>query len=77
MMRWLGAFPCRLQAGAREIQVSPDGLSPHAALAKIRAAKAAGDVSGWTVKVAPGRYVLKCPLVFTPEDSGPPTAPVR
>ena len=62
---------------AREIQVSPDGLSPHAALEAIRAAKAKGDASGWTVKVAPGRYVLKSPLVFTPEDSGSPSAPVR
>lgn len=62
---------------AGELQVSPGGLSPHAALEKIRAAKKAGDTSAWTVKVAPGRYELTKPLVITPEDSGSPSAPVR
>ena len=60
-----------------ELQVSPDGLSPHAAITQIRAAKARGDASAWTVKVAPGRYVLSEPLVLRPEDSGTPSAPVR
>lgn len=62
---------------AGEIQVSPEGLSPHAALQKIRAAKAKGDTSAWTVKVAPGRYILEKPLTLTPEDSGSPSAPIR
>ncbi len=62
---------------AGEITVSPKGMSPVAALEKIRAAKAAGDKSAWTVKVAPGLYALERPLVFTPADSGTPDAPVR
>jgi len=59
------------------LRVSPDGLSPQEALQAIRAAKAKGDSSAWTVKVAPGRYVLSEPLVMRPEDSGTPSAPVR
>ena len=61
----------------QELQVSPMGMSPHVALAKIRAAKAAGDRSAWTVRVAPGFYELTEPLRFRPEDSGTPEAPVR
>lgn len=60
-----------------EVRVSPDALSPHDALLAIREAKAKGDKSAWTVKVAPGRYVLTAPLVMRPEDSGTPSAPVR
>jgi len=60
----------------KEIVVSPDGLSPQGAVEKIRAAKRAGDRSAWTVRVAPGVYPLAEPLVFTPEDSGTPEAPV-
>ena len=48
-----------------------------AALERIRAAKAAGGQSAWTVRVAPGLYALDRTLVFTPADSGTPEAPVR
>lgn len=64
-------------AGAGELVVSPDGLAPHEALAKIRAAKAAGDRSAWTVRVKAGEYQFAEPLVFTPDDSGETGAPVR
>ena len=64
-------------AFAGEVRVAPNGLSPHAALETIRAAKAAGDRSPWTVRVAPGEYVFARPLILRPEDSGSPTAPVR
>lgn len=77
-MRRLGVLSLvALQAGAGELHVAPGGLSPQAALAKIRAAKAKGDASPWTVHVAPGRYVLESPLAFTPNDSGSPSAPIR
>lgn len=62
---------------AGELVVSPTGLSPAEAVVRIRAAKAAGDASAWTVRVAPGFYELKEPLVFLPEDSGTPSAPVK
>jgi len=62
--------------GAHELSVSPDGLTPHAALLKIRAAKAAGDTGGWTVRVAPGVYAFTEPMVLTPADSGSAGAPV-
>lgn len=64
-------------AGAGELVVSPEGLTPHEALAKIRAAKASGDRSAWTVLVKAGEYQFAEPLVFTPEDSGETGAPVR
>ena len=64
-------------AETRVVRVSPTGPSPAAAVAQIRAAKAAGDTSGWTVRVAPGFYELREPLVLRPEDSGTPSAPVR
>ena len=67
----------RAAVSAGEIRVSPDGVSPQAALERIRAAKAAGDRSAWTVRVAPGLYALDRTLVFTPADSGTPEAPVR
>jgi len=74
----LGAALClAFKAEAGEIGVSVGGVSPHEAVAKIRAAKAAGDASAWTVRVAPGFYPLTEPLVFRPEDSGTPSAPVR
>jgi len=62
---------------AGEIIVSPDGVTPHEAVRKIRAAKAAGDASAWTVRVSPGFYSFSEPLVFRPEDSGTASAPVR
>jgi len=64
-------------AEASELTVSPTGLSPQAALEKVRTAKTNGDKSAWTVHVAPGFYELKTPLVFKPEDSGTRAAPVR
>jgi len=62
---------------ARELSVSPEGLSPAEAIRTIRAAKASGERSAWTVHVAPGLYPLTEPLVLTPADSGTPEAPVR
>lgn len=62
---------------AREIKVAPGSLTPHAALLKIREAKKSGDASQWTVRVKPGVYEFDEPLVFTPEDSGSPGAPVK
>jgi hypothetical protein len=61
---------------AGEVVVEQGGTTPHQALAQIRAAKAAGDKSAWTVRVKPGIYVLKQTLEFTPADSGTPQAPV-
>ena len=66
-----------MAAGGGEIEVSPGGISPHAAVEKIRMAKASGDKSAWTVRVAPGLYPFERPLVFVPADSGTPEAPVR
>jgi len=65
------------ESTAREITVSPDGLSPREALLKVREAKTAGDTGAFTIRVRPGRYVLPEPLVFTPADSGTPENPVR
>ena len=62
---------------AKEIVVSPEGLSPQGAVEKIRAAKRAGDTSAWTVRVKKGVYPLKETIVFRPEDSGTPEAPVE
>lgn len=52
------------------IAVSPDGLTPQAALAAARAAKAAHPSDPVTVRVARGQYALDAPLVFTAADSG-------
>lgn len=60
-----------------ELVVEPGGLTPHQALLKIRAAKAAGDTGAWTVRVKDGVYVMKEPLVFLPADSGTVKSPVR
>ena len=73
----LAAFAICAAASAGELVVEPNGLSPHAALERIRAAKASGDASAWTVRVKPGVYVLKEPLKFLPRDSGTPDAPVE
>ncbi len=59
-----------------ELTVEPGGMSPHQALAKVRAAKAAGDRGAWTINVKEGVYGLKETLVFTPADSGTGDAPV-
>ena len=72
----VGCLVLAVTAGGSEVVVSPDGLSPAQALEKIRAAKARGDKSAWTVRVKPGHYALKRTLVFTPADSGTPEAPV-
>jgi len=67
-------------AGGADIQkilsVSPDGLSPQAAVERIRAAKRAGDTGAWTVRIAPGVYPLTETIVFRPEDSGTAESPV-
>ena len=62
--------------GERVLEVSPSGLSPQAALRRIREAKASGDTSAWTVNVKSGVYPLEEALVFTPSDSGTAEAPV-
>ena len=59
-----------------ELTVEPGGLTPHEALAKVRAAKAAGDKSAWTIRVKDGIYALRETLVFAPADSGTREAPV-
>ncbi len=59
-----------------ELTVAPGGLTPHEALAKVRAAKAAGDTGAWTIRVKAGVYALKETLVFTSADSGTKDAPV-
>ena len=59
-----------------ELTVAPGGLTPHEALAKVRAAKAAGDASAWTIRVKDGIYALRETLVFAPADSGTREAPV-
>ena len=64
-------------ATAKEIVVSPGGVSPQAAVEQIRAAKRAGDASAWTVRVKKGVYPLKETIVLTPADSGTPAAPVE
>lgn len=58
------------------LDVAPGGMSPHEALAKIRAAKQNGNREAWTVRVKAGIHVLPQTLVFTPADSGTPDAPV-
>lgn len=63
-------------AGAGKITVGQGGVTPHEAVAAIRAAKASGDKSAWTVRVKRGFHVITEPLVFLPEDSGAPKAPV-
>ncbi len=65
-----------LAALGGELVVEPNGLSPQEALETIRAAKAKGDKSAWTVRVKPGHYALKQTLAFTPADSGEKDAPV-
>ena len=65
------------KASRRELTVEPGGLTPKAALATIRKAKAAGDASAWTINVKKGIYVLDETLAFTPKDSGTPSAPIR
>ena len=61
----------------KELTVEVGGMTPEGALETIRASKAKGNWSAWTVRVKPGVYVLKKPLAFTPEDSGFPEAKVR
>lgn len=72
----LFALAAAFAATAGEIVVSPAGVSPADALARIRAEKAKGDAEAWTVRVKPGHYALTETLVFTPADSGTPAAPV-
>lgn len=55
---------------AREIVVSPDALTPQAALEAARLAKAAHPQESVTVRVKRGTYALTAPLVFTAADSG-------
>ena len=72
----LSATVLALSALGGELTIAPGGLSPAAALAKIRAEKAKGNAEAWTVRVKPGHYALTETLVFTPADSGTPAAPV-
>ncbi len=59
-----------LQSAARELVVSPDGLSPHAALKAARTVRAANPGERVVVRVKRGTYPLDEPLVFTAADSG-------
>lgn len=43
----------------------------------IRAARAAGNKEAWTVRLAPGVYPVTETVVFEPQDSGTPEAPIR
>ena len=72
----LAAVALALESFGGELVVSPEGMSPQEALFAIRAAKAGGDRGSWTVRVKEGLYTLNETLVFTPEDSGEPDAPV-
>ena len=72
----LSVFVLILGAFGGEMTVSPGGVSPAQALARIRAEKAKGNAEAWTVRVKPGHYALTETLVFTPADSGTPEAPV-
>ena len=60
-------------AGAVDLVLAPDGevRTPAAALARARALRASGAVTGRPVEiqVAPGRYHLSEPLTFTAADS--------
>ncbi len=60
----------RAEESRREIVVSPDGITPHEALAKIRAARKKGDSGVWTIRVKEGFYSFTQPLSLTPEDGG-------
>ena len=73
--KW-GLPPLKTASSDHELVVSPDGMSPRDALLAIRAAKSGGDKGAWVVRVREGQYTLNEPLVFTPEDSGEPDAPV-
>ena len=64
-------------ASAKEIVVAPGGVSPQAAVERIRAAKRTGDTSAWMVRVKKGVYPLKETIVLRPEDSGTPETPVE
>lgn len=77
IMAAAAVFATATSAATNELTVSPGGLTPQAALDRIREAKKAGDKSAWTVNVKKGVYGLDKALVFTPRDSGAPGAPVR
>jgi hypothetical protein len=68
----LAAVSLALESFGGEVVVSLGGTSPQEALRVIRAAKAGGDRSAWTVRVKEGLYTLNETLVFTPGDSGEP-----
>ena len=70
---WTACFPCLLAAmtaAARELVVSPGGLSPHKALLAARAARAGNPDEAVVVQVRRGTYPIDSPLVFTAADSG-------
>lgn len=67
---------CASSTWAGELVVAPRGLSPQAALERIRAEKAKGNKEAWTVHVKAGHYPLTKTLVFVPADSGAKDAPV-
>ena len=66
-------LPCLVavsSAAAREIVVSPEGLSPQAALSEARVARSESPQESVVVRVKSGAYRLDEPLVFTADDSG-------
>ncbi|MDD4102898.1 MAG: hypothetical protein PHU80_09770, partial [Kiritimatiellae bacterium] len=71
-----GSLVLAVLVHAGQMVVAPEGMTPKAALERIRAAKAAGNQEAWTVIVKPGIYALTETLTFTPADSGTPQAPV-
>ena len=56
-------------APAGEVRVSPGGLSPAEAVARIRRERPAGDTSVWTVRIGAGEHFLPETLTLTPADS--------
>ncbi len=63
---------CNPGAQVREFVVAPDGLSPSAALAEVRAARQRGELGPLdraAISVRPGTYWLNEPLTLTADDS--------
>jgi len=70
----VAAVPHLKDAAPLVLEVSPTGLTPQQALARLRSA---GTPAGSTVRVKKGSYPLDETLAFGPDDSGAPGAPVR
>ncbi|MDD2455871.1 MAG: hypothetical protein PHE10_06030, partial [Kiritimatiellae bacterium] len=64
-----GCLTLAVMVHAGQVVVEPDGMTPNAALERIRAEKAKGNQEAWSVIVKPGIYALTETLTFTPADS--------